>query len=195
MAEPANDETADLLFAYAAGTLDDAARRRVEALLDADPALRGQLAWYEAVCDQVIEQLPAPQNLPSVERILSRIRPPSKDVSSRGWTWWKPAAAFLILAQAVAIGLLMNGKNEDQLYRSIAPGGGQAGKQVLFVIAFLPETPESKVRALLLKAGATIVDGPKQMGDYSVAVPLNRAQYAQQLFQDSGIAEYVRKIE
>jgi anti-sigma factor RsiW len=189
MAEPS--ETGDLLFAYAAGALDGTARVRVEAMLDARPELRDELRWYEAVCDGMIDKLPAPRALPSFEQFAKRIR--RKDPSSKGgWlAWLKPVAAALLVMQAVAIGVLLNERREAEVYRSVAPVGGQ-GKQVVFVIAFNPETPESKVRALLLKAGATIVDGPKQMGDYRVAVPVNRAQYAKQLFEDSGITEYVR---
>jgi anti-sigma factor RsiW len=192
MAEPVHSpELAQLLFAYAAGALDDAQRARVEAMLDAEPALRDELRWYEAVCDGMIETLPPPQALPSVERLMNRIS--RKEVSSKdGWlAWLKPVAAALIVVQAVAIGMLLHARGEAERYRSVAPAGAQ-GKSVTFVIAFHPDTPESKLRALLLKAGATIVDGPKQMGDYRVAVPANRAQYARQLFEDSGIAEYVR---
>ena len=197
MAEPMDKaETSDLLFSYAAGALDLEARRRVETMLDADPKLRDELKWYESVCDGVIATLPEPRNLPSVEHIVQKIRRPRKDISrTQGvWAWLMPTAAALVIVQSVAIGYLLSERHDDQqLYRSLANSAGNEGTPVVFVIAFNPDTPESKVRALLLKAGATIVDGPKQMGDYRVAVPVNRAQYAQQLFQDSGIAEYVRK--
>jgi len=63
------------------------------------------------------------------------------------------------------------------------------------VIAFDPDTQEAKIRALLLQAGATIIDGPRQLGDYSVSVPANRAQFAQDLFERSGMVEYVRADE
>jgi len=200
VAEPMDAmETSDLLFSYAAGTLDPAARQRVEAMLDADPRLRDELKWYEAVCDGVIESLPPLKALPKAEDVLKRTREQKqkRDIpSARGWwAWLMPTAAALIVVQSIAIGYLLGDRQEAQLYRSMAQTGGKEGKPVVFVIAFNPDTPESKVRALLLKAGATIVDGPKQLGDYRVSVPLNRAQYALQLFQDSGIAEYVRKQE
>ncbi|MBV8031118.1 MAG: hypothetical protein JO035_06385 [Betaproteobacteria bacterium] len=189
------EERGELLFSYAAGTLDDAARRGVEALLDADPGLRNELAWYEAVCDGVIESLPEPRALPSADDIVDRIGPKRAQAAAPFWrAWLAPAAGALIVVQAVAIGWLASERRETQLYRSAASSRGEA-KAVVFVVAFQPETPEAKVRALLVKAGATIVDGPKQMGDYHVAVPANRAQYAQQLFQDSGITEYVRRQE
>jgi anti-sigma-K factor RskA len=195
MAEPlAPADLEELLFSYAAGTLDAAQRQRVEAMLAADPSLQQQLKWYESVSDAVVDSLPAPGRLPSAEHIAKRIR--RKDISStentKSWfAWLAPVAAGLIVVQAVAIGVMMMDRREEQAYRSVSPGG-QAAKSVVFVIAFNPDTPESKLRALLLKAGATIVEGPKQMGDYRVAVPANKAQYAKQLFEDSGIAEYVR---
>ena len=198
MAEPAQSaDVAEMLFSYAAGTLDGPARARVEAMLAADPSLRAQLEWYEAVCDGVVDALPPLKNLPSAEQILARFSRKNNPIEKQSFiTWvWRPAAAMLIVAQAVAIGVLLSERGEEQGYRGYRSVAPSQGKAVVFVIAFNPDTPESKVRALLIKAGATIVDGPKQMGDYRIAVPLNKAQYAKQLFEDSGIAEYVRAQE
>src|SRR3954469_5802318 len=98
MAEPMDAaEISDLLFAYAAGTLDPAARQRVESMLEADPRLRDELKWYEAVCDGVIDSLPPLKSLPSADAVLEKIRGPKKDLSStRGWwAWLLPTAAAL----------------------------------------------------------------------------------------------------
>ena len=181
----------DDLFSYAAGGLDAAGRARIEARLAAEPALRERLAWYEAVCDSFIDTLPPLGALPPVDSILR------KSKTAPGFFAWlagpglRPVtaiAAVLIVAQGVVIGWLARPQEETPTVRSVAP----AAKPVIFVVAFDPDTPEAKIRGLLLKAGATIVDGPRQLGDYRVSVPANRAQYAKQLFEESGIAEYVR---
>jgi anti-sigma-K factor RskA len=189
----------DPLFSYAAGTLDEPERMRVEALLDADPELRARLKWYEAVCDGVVGAQPPLQALPSADQIVARVRGAARPGSAGFFAWLtgpalKPAAAFaavVVVIQAAVIGTLLGDGRETQATRS----GAQQGQAVVFVIAFDPDTTESQIRTLLLKAGATIIDGPRQLGDYRVSVPANRAQFAKQLFEESGIAEYVRVQE
>ena len=198
------EDVSDLLFAYAAGALDEDGRARVEKMLAADPRLRGELAWYEAICARVTETLPQLERLPSADDIVARIRDKRSRGAARaggeGFFAWlagpalRPLAAFaavLIVAQGAVIAMLAGERAETQAVRSAAP----AGKSVLFVVAFDPDTPESEIRALLLKAGATIVDGPRQLGDYRISVPANRAEFAKQLFEESGITEYVRAQE
>lgn len=198
------EDVSDLLFAYAAGTLDERERARVEKMLEADPRLRGELAWYAAVCDRVTDALPQLERLPSADDIVARIDKKTRGSSGArgggGFFAWlagpalKPAAALaalLIVVQGAILGMLAGERAQPQTVRSAAP----AGKSVVFVVAFDPDTPESEIRALLLKAGATIVDGPRQLGDYRISVPANRAEYARQLFEESGITEYVRVQE
>lgn len=189
----------DPLFSYAAGTLDEPARLRVEALLEADPELRARLKWYEAVCDGVVGAQPPLQALPSADQIVARVRGAARPRSAGFLAWLagpalKPAAAFaavVVVIQAAVIGTLLGERRETQAVRSAVP----QGEAVVFVIAFDPDTTESQIRTLLLKAGATIIDGPRQLGDYRISVPANRAQFAKQLFEESGIAEYVRVQE
>ena len=190
----------DELFSYAAGALDEPARARVEALLDADPELRARLKWYEAVCDGVVQARPPMQALPSADQIVARVRGSARGRSAGGFLAWlagpalRPAAAFaavLVVIQAAVIGTLLSERRDTQAVRST----GAQGKVVVFVIAFDPDTPESEIRTLLLRAGATIIDGPRQLGDYRVSVPATRAEFARQLFEESGIAEYVRLLE
>jgi hypothetical protein len=63
---------------------------------------------------------------------------------------------------------------------------------VFLVVAFDPRASEAAIRALLLQAGATIVDGPKQLGDYRLAVSANGADFARSVLEQSKIVEYVR---
>jgi hypothetical protein len=212
MPEPLDSRRVEAeLFAYATGELDERARAGVEAKLAADASLRKRLAWYEAVRDGAIESLPPMENLPSADEILARIRAVSRrgaragreglaDAAARFFAWLagpalKPAAAFaalLVVAQATVIAILATERPETPLVRSVAI---ESVKPVVFVIAFDPETPESKMRALLLEAGAAIIDGPRQLGDYRVSVPANRAQFARDLFERSAMVEYVRADE
>jgi anti-sigma factor RsiW len=182
------------LFAYAAGELEPAARARVEALLKTEPALRAQLAWYEAVCDGVVHTLPALDALPAADEIIKSIR---GRTARRGFFAWlagpalKPAAALaalLVIMQGAVIAMLALERADTTAVRSAASGA----QTVFLVVAFDPQASEAAIRALLLQAGATIVDGPKQLGEYRLAVSANRAQFARSLLEQSKIVEYVR---
>lgn len=186
------------LFAYAAGTVDAPTRQRIERALAEDAGLRARLRWYEAVCDGLIARLPEPQRLPSADEVLARTR--SAGRPRGGFFAWlsgaplKPVAAVaagVLIAQAAVIGVLTSERLDAPATRST----GTVSGSTVFVVAFAPDTPEAKIRVLLLEAGAVIVDGPRQLGDYRVAVPANRAGFARQLFEESRIVEYVRLEE
>ena len=182
------------LFALAAGELERAARARVEELLKTEPALRARLEWYEAVCDGVVHTLPALDALPATDEIIERIR---GRTARRGFFAWlagtalKPAAALLsllVIVQGAVIAMLALERADTTAVRSAASGA----QTVFLVVAFDPQASEAGIRALLLQAGATIVDGPKQLGEYRLAVSANRGQFARSLLEQSRIVEYVR---
>jgi anti-sigma factor RsiW len=182
------------LFAYATGELEPAARARVEALLKTEPALRARLAWYEAVCDGLVHTLPALDALPAADEIIKRIR---GRTARRGFFAWlagpalKPAAALaalLVIMQGAVIAMLALERADTTTVRSTA----SRAQTVFLVVAFDPQASEAAIRALLLQARATIVDGPKQLGEYRLAVSANRAQFARSLLEQSKIVEYVR---
>jgi anti-sigma factor RsiW len=195
MSEPTESGSIDeQLFALAAGELERAARARVEELLKTEPALRARLEWYEAVCDGVVHALPALDALPATDKVIERIR---GRAARRGFFAWltgtapKPAAALLallVIVQGAVIAMLALERPDTTAVRSAA-----SGAQTLFlVVAFDPQASEAGIRALLLQAGATIVDGPKQLGEYRLAVSANRGQFARSLLEQSSIVEYVR---
>jgi anti-sigma factor RsiW len=188
------DSIDEQLFAYAAGELELAARARVEALLKIEPALRARLTWYEAVCDGVVLTLPALDALPAADEIIKSIR---GRTARRGFFAWllgpapRPAAALvtlLIVVQGAVIAMLALERADTTAVRSAASGA----QTVFLVVAFDPQASEAAIRALLLQAGATIVDGPKQLGEYRLALSANRAQFARSLLEQSKIVEYVR---
>jgi hypothetical protein len=188
-------ELDEQLFAYAAGELDAAERARIEALVASDERLRSRLAWYEAVCDGVVRTLPSLDDLPSADDVLARYRGERR---GRGFFAWlagsalRPAvavAAVLIVAQAALIAWLALERPQQEPVRTAGPGMPSA----VLVVAFDPQASEGAIRALLLQAGARIVDGPQQLGEYRLAVPANRADFAQSLLAQSKIVEYVRQ--
>ena len=192
MAERVSD---DELFAYAAGELDSAARALLAERVASDAALRARLAWYRAVCDATVDTLPPLDGLPSADAVVQRLRSGSGRGGFFAWLGGralKPVATLAALAiagQAVIIAMLALERSETAAMRS---SGAPQGSVVL-VVAFDPETREAAMRALLLEAGATIIRGPRQLGEYRIAVPANRVEYARSLLRQSGMVEYVRE--
>lgn len=188
-------ESGDKLFAYAAGELDADSCMGIEAWLASDRALRARLAWYEAVCEGVIDEQPSFPDLPSADEILARMtRSPGTGriwslLSGRAFRPLAALATILFVLQAATIAILVGERAEIAGTRSAAP----AAEAAIFTIAFRPDSKEEAIRSLLIHAGATIVDGPRQLGEYRVAVPANRADFAESLFMRSGIVEYVRR--
>src|SRR5262245_4598015 len=146
----ADTELEDLLFAYAAGSLDAAARARVEAALDADPELRRRLRWYEAVCDGMVARLPQAPSLPSPDVIVGAARAARHNAPQGFFAWLagpalRPAAALaaiLIVAQAAVITGLV-GERAEEPVRALTPGPHVPGGAVVFVVAFDPQATEA----------------------------------------------------
>lgn len=182
------------LFALATGELEPAAGARVEERVKTEPALRARLEWYEAVCDGVADALPALDSLPATDEIIERIRGRTARHGFFAWlsgTALRPAAAFvalLVIVQGAVIAMLALERTDTTAVRSAASGA----QTVFLVVAFDPQASEAGIRALLLQAGARIVDGPKQLGEYRLAVSANQAQFARSLLEQSRIVEYVR---
>lgn len=70
---------------------------------------------------------------------------------------------------------------------------GLAGHRLLR-LNFRDRVSERDMRLLLIRAGAVIVGGPGQLGDYIVAVPASELARARQAFQDSHLTEAVQEV-
>ena len=182
------------LFAYAAGDLDAAQRAEVEELMRADPSIRQRMVWYEALCHAVTETLPDAQTLPSAESVIARARGVSARRGLLGWLGGRAlgpvaiVATLLIVGQGAVITTLMLERQDAAQVRSAAVPRDSS----VLVVAFDPEAREVAIRSLLIYAGAVIISGPKQLGEYRIAVPANRVAFAISALQQSGIVEYVR---
>lgn len=161
-----------LLPFLANDTLTGTERAQVQAAVDADPALQGQLAALRAIrhtmqADMV--QSPGELGLARLMRDLDAAPAIAPDVTPARTAWlarprvWQGIAAAL-LAVVVAQGLLSQRGGTD-------PGGMRlaSGPAAALSVAFAPDTPESALRALLHEAGARIVDGPSALGFYDLA--------------------------
>jgi hypothetical protein len=84
-------------------------------------------------------------------------------------------AAILVLIQGVTIGMLVHRGDAVPARAGYAdtrsPDPAASGPGRFFKIGFAPDARESDIRFLLVEIGARIVDGPSQLGDYTVALP------------------------
>lgn len=128
---------------------------------------------------------------------------------------WMPAPALsglcavlvaVVAGQALYGGLATNETAYSDV-RSVAPGpnGGALDGNALarasgltnsrFVqLNFKEGVSERDMRLLLVRAGAVIVAGPGQLGDYTVAVPGNELSQALDAFKESLLTESVEAV-
>jgi hypothetical protein len=84
--------------------------------------------------------------------------------------------------------VLISAADSDVLYRGM---GIPAGSAVL-VVNFAPDATEKQLRGLLLDAGANIVFGPNQLGEYRISVAGNLADAAFKKLQGTALVESVK---
>ncbi len=169
---------------YVNGTLDDEARAWVDEQLARRPALQQRLQREWALQKSVgaAAQWPAPDI--GLDRLMTRLQSEGEWGSGSrkrlaglpSWAQWlrmigtPPVAGALaasVLAQAGVIAWLASHPDVD---------AGQAGLRSIGVtemrtlrVSFKPEASETQIRAALVAAGARIVGGPTQLGEYWVA--------------------------
>ncbi len=167
---------------YLTGRIAPDDRAWVEQYLIAHPGAGAELDWHRDLMTEVVAKaearaMQAPESVgwARVQAELRATRPaPSTTWAERlhGWFGWlaarplAPIAAVVILVQGGAIGTLMSRSPDEppQATRSVASA---AARDVLQV-SFKQAATEHALRALLYGAGARIVDGPDQLGDYVV---------------------------
>lgn len=125
---------------------------------------------------------------------------------------WIPAPALggvcaALLAVVVGQGLYLGQDGAEPEYasvRGVAPHEGNAaealtraqglGDSRFVLLNFKEQVSERDMRLMLVRSGAVIVDGPGQLGDYTVAVPAGEVQQALTAFKDSLLTESVQEV-
>jgi hypothetical protein len=183
------EEIEMLLPWYVSGTLAASDRDRVERYLADHPDVRRQLDLIReerretiianealptasaGALDRLLASLPVRRGglwrrLSESEglRALALLVSPSAPRTVRFAAY---AAAFLLLAQGVAITAFLLKGNEAG-YQTAAGGAGSRGPS--FFIAFTDAASSADVTSLLQGVGARIVDGPKPGGIYRIEV-------------------------
>ncbi len=202
----------EVLPFYVNGRAGDDDRAFVDRMLQ-DPAAAAMLAWHRGLAEQVRLDVESADDNIGWAALAARVRAerpaPAAAAHTGGWRAWlsldawlpRPVQApvFAALAMAVVVqGVLLarGGWHADQegeygASRGTAATPGTAATETLKV-NFKDETPEHDMRLLLISAGATIVQGPGQLGDYIVSVPAEQAAAARRQF---GASRWVNAVQ
>ncbi len=190
-----------LLPWYVNGTLDAAARARVEAYLERSAPARAEAAWLARLDEDLRAATPLPESDPGFEKFMQRLeaqRAPNVVAMRRREKprWFVPAlalAATLLVVQAGVIGVLMH-ERDARLTTLSAPPAAVEGARLQ--VTFRPEATEAQIRAVLAEVGAQIVGGPGALGVYTLAVaPETLAAARERLAARSDVIESVRAVE
>jgi anti-sigma factor RsiW len=172
----------ELLPFYVVGRVSPADGEWTERYLAAHPHAQAELNWHQDLRGEVASKAEA-RSLQAPEMVgwagVQKALRAQRAVATPSWSerlsaWLRsfsvqrlaPVAAVLILVQGAMIGTLLNRTpaDEAELTRSTSV---VAARDVLQV-RFRQQATEHDLRALLYGAGARIVDGPDQLGDYVV---------------------------
>jgi hypothetical protein len=191
---------------YVGGTLDDERRRRVEAYLlahpDADDELRWHIRMREATREAALS-IAADLDWDEYARkvgLKTRGAAPSRRLRDLVAACW-PAdgrrvsptlaacALSVVVAQAGVIGRLAWTSRAS----AVAYSGDRAEAVAvpLLHLRFRHDATEYEIRKLLLDADVRVVDGPSQLGDYSVSVSADRLEDVRRTLMASPVVELV----
>ena len=154
----------DLLPWLANGTLAGAERQAVEAHLATCERCRRELAWLESLHSSVakLENIQAPGEF-GLNRLQRDIRRRPQHADRRRWFAPALAASLAVVAlQGVLIAHLWT-RTEN-----IAPLGRAMIDADVLQIRFEPRATEAGIRGALQAIGASLIDGPGELGIYRV---------------------------
>jgi len=191
------------------GRLDEAEKARLTSELGRNDALRRSLDWEQALRETVRSEssgFEVPEHL--LRHLMARIAgeaKPSRSAPQSSWlrrlfsAWeWTPQLALacgLAVLQFGVIGYLWQERAEVDTFaevRNVAPPAETP--RTFLRVAFRDGVSERDVRDLLHAAGAEIVAGPGQLGDYFLLVdPRDVERVGNAFLNDPRIAglEYV----
>ena len=194
------DEFESALPLYVNGTLDESARRQVEAYVREHPQAAQAVEWHAALRDTVREEAAGiPVELDWEEYAqkvgLSERRAPGRrslrELVAARWTLGAPTglrvfaacAAVLVVVQTGLIAHLLGSRPAQQAPYAVDRSATPA--MPLLDVRFHVHATEPQIRQLLLELDARIVDGPSQLGAYTVELPAEQAQAAERALRAS----------
>ena len=171
---------------YVNETLEEPARKRVDAHIDACAICRDDLAVQRRICEGIDAQ-PALDYMPvaSLKRLHARldalqagavpVRAPAPEPKTRGATPWRGWKAASVAAVAVAVGLVVvdrwaqvDARLTQPSYRTVTTPVPRPQGEVIRAV-FAPTITLVELQSILDEAQLRIVSGPTEAGVYSLA--------------------------
>lgn len=147
----------------------------------------------QALAGSLAAPLPADASL-GLATLLQRVRAeapaPAAEPGAAAPPWWAgwfagPRVALvlagLVIVQAGLLGWFAATREPAAAMRS-----GPVTELRTLRVTFVPETTEAQLRTLLLRAGARVVGGPNQLGEYWLASDIRSLDEMRQVLQGSG---------
>ena len=177
-------EVSALIPWYVNETLDEPARKRVDAHVDACTSCRDDLALQRRICDGIHAQ-PALDYMPvaSLKRLHTRldalqagsapVQAPAPEQQSRSATPWRGWMAASVAAVAVAVGLVVVDRwaqfdSRQPKYSTVTTAVPRPQGEVIRAV-FAPNITLVELQSILDEAQLQIVSGPTEAGVYSLA--------------------------
>ncbi len=199
---------------YVNGRAEEQDRAFVETLAQ-NSEVRAMLDWHEGLAEKVQVQVDSVNDRVGWAGLMSKVRAQQKPVEKENpprWGWFSldrwlvpsfqgPAFAAMLLVVAVqSFFLYGEGGNVAQdgdygAMRGVAGGVAPSLDTATLKINFKDETSEHELRMLLIATGASIVQGPGQLGDYILNVPADRVDAAMQELRTSKWVNSVRLVK
>lgn len=191
---------------YVNGTLDAEGRRRVEAYLRDMPQAAADLQRHLDMRQTVRTRAPlVPVDMGWDEyarRVGLQQAPATGDRSLRALVSarlpsmaWARRPAFAVCAVAVMVieaGVIFSQWTDRvQDVDGFVAHRSASSRLPLLQLRFKRDVTEFDARKLLLSVDARIVDGPSQLGDYSISVPAERIEAVRQVLAGSPLVDLV----
>jgi hypothetical protein len=209
-----DDEAAQALFIdrmpwYLNGTLDATDKAWVENRLNDSPWARGMVELETMLVGASLQPAPEPTGDLGLARLMAQVqlearqaaakdrRAATNAASSPWWQRWQSwreslttprfalAAWAVVLVQTAWLGsLTLGAADTDELTRA-----GHVQVQRRLRVNFVPGTTEEQMRLGLIAAGARIVAGPSQFGEYWLASDMNSLDEVRARLAEKGLLE------
>ena len=191
---------------YLNASLDRSERDWVDQLMERSAEARRLLEGERALREAVFRMQPAAAEDVGLDRLLALVkadgagsrpaavaRPAARPAAARAWTAW--TEWFARPAWAGALSLLVVAQAGTMAWWAVQhPGADDAGLRSVPVtevrtlrVTFVPSATELQIRSALVAAGARIVGGPNQLGEYWIASDMVSLDEMNAALQKSGI--------
>lgn len=207
---PEQDRFDTLLPWYVNGTLNNNDRTWMEGFVRLHPEAGSELRLQQKIQTALHENAAAIPADIGLDQFMQRVRQdrraapaPTRSIKEMlagffGGFQLTPAmgtAFAVIMIQAGLIGTLLVGheSQEPEYARTRAVVAPELVGPFLKV-NFHPDARESDMRFALVSVGATVVDGPSQLGDYFIKVPPAEIEAALKQLESSGLVESISVV-